>query len=253
VLVAAVLPATALAAPTASQLRDAESRVLARINDERAERDLRPIRMDSRIQRVAQARSQDMVDRHYFAHVDPDGKAPWDHLNAAGIAWYGAGEIIALNHVSPISSAATHAVQQWMGSPGHHAQVVSTTFNYAGVGVAVDEAGASYWTVVFIQGPDRSTPYASLTSASSALGSGAARVRWHGSDRLLVTLTAGLDSYDIQRRRVGGTWTTIRSRVRSTALTTRGTKGARYQFRVRARDEVGNVGAWSQVRTVTIR
>jgi uncharacterized protein YkwD len=254
VLLATLLAATpATATSSWSELRAAETRVLERINAERARRDLRAIRMDARIRAVAQARSEDMVARSYFDHLDPDGKRPWDHLDAAGIAWYGAGEIIALNHVSPISSAASHAVEQWMDSSGHKAQIVSTTFNYAGVGVAVTEGGTSYWTVVFIQGPDRSRPLADVESLGSATGSGRARLAWSGHDRRLVTLTSGIASYDVERRREGGSWALVRSRVSITAASITGTRGVRYQFRVRARDRAGNVGEWSSVRSVTIR
>jgi hypothetical protein len=139
-----------------------------------------------------------------------------------------------------------------MHSQGHHDLIVSTTFNYAGVGVAMD-GGTSYWTVVFIQGPDRTAPSASITSVSSARGSRAARVRWDGADRRLATLTSGLATFDLQRRRAAGSWVTVRSRVGGTSATVHGSRGVRYQFRVRARDAAGNVGAWSSARSVTIR
>jgi uncharacterized protein YkwD len=250
---AALLPSAALAAaPTSAQLRDAEALVMTRINEERATQGLLPLRTDRRIQAVAQARSADMVARQYFAHVDPDGKAPWDHLNAAGITWWGAGEIIAKNGVSPIRDAARGAVTQWMHSQGHHDLIMDSTFNYAGAGVAMD-GGTSYWTVVFIKGPDRTAPSASMASVSSARGSHAAKVRWTGVDRKLATMTSGLESYDVQRRRHGGSWVIVRARVRGTSATIRGSKGVRYQFRVRARDAAGNVGAWSSARSVTVR
>ncbi|MBX3031386.1 MAG: hypothetical protein KF809_14660 [Chloroflexi bacterium] len=253
-LVGVGLPAATLAAgPTSAELRAAESIVLKRINAQRKDRGLRAIRMDGRIQAVAQARSQDMVDRAYFSHTDPDGKLPWDHLKAAGIAYYAAGEIIAANGTNPIDAAAVRAVQQWMGSSGHKAQIVSTSFNYAGVGVAVAESGASYWTVVFIEGADRTKPKATLTKATSAVGSRTAKLRWSGTDPKLVKRTAGVASYDVQRRTGDGAWTTIRSRTTATSATTAGTKGVRYEFRVRARDKAGNIGAWSPVRGVTIR
>jgi uncharacterized protein YkwD len=243
-----LLPTGTLAAgPTEEELHAAESLVLTRINEERADVDLAPIRLDGRIRAVARARSADMVARHYFDHVDPDGLLPW-----ADISWSWAGEIIALNGRSPASDSARGAVDQWMASPGHHDQIVSTRFNYAGVGVAMD-GGTSYWTVVFIQGPDRTDPTARITSVSSARGSRAARVRWSGSDPRLVTLTAGVASFDVQRRRRGGSWSIVRSRVTRTSASIRGTRGVRYQFRVRARDRAGNVGDWSTVRSVTIR
>lgn len=249
----ALLPGTVVAAiPTTDALHEAERLVLTRINEERAKRDLRPIRMDARIQAVARARSADMVARRYYAHVDPDGLEPWDHLAAADIGWSRAGEIIALNGRTPITEAARGAVQQWMASPGHHDQIVSTSFNYAGVGAAVD-GSISYWTVVFIQGPDRTAPRANITSLSSRSGSRRARVRWEGAEPRLVTNTAGLRSFDVQRRRIGGTWRTVLSRVTATRASFGGRKGVRYQFRVRARDRAGNVGRWSEARSVTIR
>jgi uncharacterized protein YkwD len=253
VAVAGLVPNVVLAAgPTASQLRDAEVLVLARINEERAGQHQRAIRMDGRIRAVAQARSADMVARDYFDHTDPDGLLPWDHLNAAGITWWGAGEIIAGNGVSPIRDAARGAVVQWMHSPGHHDRIMDTSYNYAGVGVAMS-GGMSIWTVVFIKGPDRTAPSASIARVSSARGSRAARVSWQGADRRLATMTSGLASFDIQRRRQGGSWVVVRSRVRGTAATIGGLKGVRYQFRVRARDAAGNVSAWSSAKGVTIR
>ncbi len=95
--------------------------------------------MDSRVSAVAQARSEDMADRDYFAHQDPDGKWPWDHLSDAGITWHSAGEIIAWNMQSPVESSAAGAVAQWMASTmGHREEILGTVHNYAGVGVAID-------------------------------------------------------------------------------------------------------------------
>jgi uncharacterized protein YkwD len=250
-----LLPSATLAqdGPTSAELRSAETLVMRLINQERSAVGLRAIRTDGRIRTVAQARSRDMVDRGYFDHVDPDGKLPWDHLDDAHITWYGAGEIIAWNTVSPIDAAAAKAVSQWMHSTsGHREQILSTEHNYAGVGVATDGA-RSIWTVVFIQGPDRTDPIAALTRASSAQGSAAISLAWSGSDPLLVTRTAGIASFDLARRKPGGTWTTIKSATTRTSLTLTASAGARYQFRVRARDKAGNVGDWSATRDVTVR
>jgi uncharacterized protein YkwD len=242
----AVSPA---ASGATSGQRSAEAEVLRLINVRRAQQHLAPIRMDLRVRSVAEARSADMVARHYFAHQDPDGKLPWDHLTAARIVWYGAGEIIAMNTAQPLSASAARAVEQWMDSPPHREQVLSATFNYAGVGVALDGA-ASYWTVVFIEGPDRTAAVASVSGVSRAPYHHV-RVTWRGSDPRLVTHTAGLATFDLARRVAGGSWTTLRWRTTRTALTLDGRAGVRYQFRVRARDRNGNVGAWSAPRAIT--
>jgi uncharacterized protein YkwD len=245
--------ATAADGPNGTSLAAAQSLALKVINEERDAEGLRPIRMDGRVRDVAQARSEDMAERDYFSHQDPDGKWPWDHLNTAGIGWYSAGEIIAWNMQSPVETSAAGAVAQWMASTmGHREQVLGTVHNYAGVGVAIDGA-RTIWTVIFIQGPDRTRPSASLTKASSAKGSKSISLAWSGTDPRLVTLTAGVRSYDVARRKRGGSWSTIRTGTTRTSLTGRYTVGARYEFRVRARDAAGNVGDWSSVKAVTVR
>ncbi len=247
------MPTRAADGPTTAQLRAAETLVLQLINHERDAFGLRHIRMDGRIRSVAQARSLDMAERDYFDHLDPDGKWPWDHLNDAGIGYSEAGEIIAWNMTSPIDDAAATAVSQWMHSTmGHREQVLSGDHNYAGVGVAIDGA-RSIWTVIFIQGPDRTPPRASLTKASSPTGSRTISLAWSGSDPLLVARTAGLASYDLARRKPGGAWSVIRSATMRRSLTLTAAKGTRFEFRVRARDAAGNVGAWSTARLVTVR
>ena len=238
--------------PTTTELRAAETTVLHLINVERHKIGLRAIRDDTRLRAVAEARSQDMVARGYFDHQDPDGKWPWDHLNDAHIGWYVAGEIIAWNMSSPVSASAETVIGQWMNSAGHKAQILSTQHNYAGVGVAVD-GGRTYWTVDFIQGPDRTDPNATLNTASSPTGSRSIHLAWSGSDPVLATLTSGLGSYDVARRKPSGAWSTIRSGKTGTSLTMAASKGTRYQFRVRARDAAGNVGRWSDTRSVTVR
>src|SRR5262249_57397264 len=129
-----------------------------------------------------------------------DGQNVFDILTAEGITWYNAGEIIAWNNYSADLTAAI-ANSQWMGSPGHHAIIVSTDFNYVGVGLAVDPAtGKKLWTAVFIKGPDRT---AAVASSSKALGAWTttstrtAKVSWSGYDPKLQVLTAGLKSYSI--------------------------------------------------------
>ena len=249
------LPAVTRAAdgPTTSELRAAETKVLRLINVERDKVGLRAIRNDTRIRAVAEARSQDMVDRDYFDHQDPDGKWPWDHLNDAHIGWYVAGEIIAWNMSSPVSASAETAIGQWMHSSGHKAQILEHPAQLRRC-----RGGCGRWPHV----SGRSTSSRDPTGRTRTRRCGRRRVPtgsrsihldWSGSDPRLATLTAGLRSYDVARRRPGGTWSIIRSGKTGTSLTMRATKGARYQFRVRARDAAGNVGDWSDTRSVTAR
>ena len=65
-------------------------------------------------------------------------------------------------------------------------------------------------------------------------------VEWSGSDE-----GAGVASYDVQVRIAGGEWQAWLNQVSGTWAVYNGTDGHSYAFRVRARDEAGNVSAYS--------
>jgi len=60
-------------------------------------------------------------------------------------------------------------------------------------------------------------------------------------------LTAGLRDYQVQRRVVGGTWRSLGYRT-GTSVTETLPRSRTYEYRIRARDRVGNRGAWVLVK-----
>jgi len=231
-----------------------EAHLISFLNADRAALGLVPVRVDARLMAMARARSTDMIVNDYFSHTQPDGRNVFDILNASGITWYGAGEIIAWNNY-PMDVSASTANHQWLGSPDHLAIVISNNYNYVGVGLAVDPlTGKKMWTAIYMKGPDRTGAQARLATPSLGTGTQTTRrvtLRWTGSDVRLQVLTAGLRSFVLQRKVDSGVWRTIlgttnRSLILSVA------KGHRTQFRVAARDRAGNRGAWSTV-TVNLR
>lgn len=102
-----------------------------------------PLRMDTALRCAARLHSQDMIDRDYFDHVNPDGEAPWDRMDDAGYNWRSAGENIAAGQRSPES-----VVAGWLDSDGHCANIMSGGFTEIGVGVALN-GNSPYWTQVF--------------------------------------------------------------------------------------------------------
>src|SRR5919107_3033349 len=148
-VLAGFVPVTHAAGLTLSQ---AESYEVQLLNKQRAALGLVPVRVDSRLTAIARARSYDMAKKDYFGHRQPDGKWAWDLMTAAGITWYGAGEILAWNHGSAdLGPSAENAAQQWRNSPGHYAVIKDANFNYVGVGVALDGEKA-IWTAIFMKG-----------------------------------------------------------------------------------------------------
>jgi uncharacterized protein YkwD len=44
------------------------------------------------------------------------------------------------------------AVEGWMSSPGHRANILSEEYSESGIGIAIDGRGAVYFTQVFTRG-----------------------------------------------------------------------------------------------------
>jgi uncharacterized protein YkwD len=238
---------TTTTAPTAAEISSSEQAELNLLNKDRTAAGLVPVRADPRLMAIARARSTDMATKGYFSHTQPDGRNVFDILSADHVTWYNAGEIIAWNNYSMDLTAAI-ANSQWMNSPGHHAIIVSTDFNYVGVGLALDPAtGKKLWTAVFIKGPDRT---AAVAASSHSLGTWTtlktrtAKVNWSGYDPRLQVLTAGLRSFTVQIRTDGGAWRTVASSTTGASWSFRAWKGHRYDVRVSPLDRAGNRGSW---------
>ncbi|CAM5285500.1 CAP domain-containing protein [Streptomyces abikoensis] len=118
--------------------------VIALTNAERAAAGLRPLAADHRLAAAAQAHSDDMVARDFYAHTSPEGGEPWDRARAAGAPHPGIGENIACGQRS-----AAEVVRDWMNSPGHRANILKPDFAHIGVGYATGSRAGTYWTQLF--------------------------------------------------------------------------------------------------------
>jgi uncharacterized protein YkwD len=263
VLAAALLVGATGARPGPTAAADltigaAETLMAQTLNADRRAAGLIPVRVDGRLTAIARARSADMAAKNYFSHTQPDGRSVFDILTARAIKWYSAGEIIAWNTWPTLADSVTAANNGWLGSPTHNSIIMATSYNYMGIGLAVDGSGKKYWTAVFIKGPDRTggwvaiTPpaQAALQTAAVSIASVTSRIAslsWRGGDIRLVVLTAGFRNYQLQRRIDGGSWRWWTTWTRNTSGAFRAYSGHTYEVRVRACDRAGNCGAWSRV------
>ncbi len=249
----APVASASVAMPSEASVSAAETSALTRINDQRASRGLVRLRLDSRLAALARERAVYMAENDLLSHTHAGGQAVWDLMSAQGIAWYGAGEIIALNSTSALTSSAATAVKSWLGSAPHKAIMLSTQYNYIGMGVAVSPTtGRRYWAGVFMKGPDRTGAWVKITSVAKSVASAKTAkvvIRWTGADTRLQVLTSGLARYETQRRVDGGAWSA--TTVTGTRSTTKWwARHHVYQFRIRAVDKAGNPGSW---KVVTVR
>jgi uncharacterized protein YkwD len=116
--------------------------ILCLLNEERARHDLPPLKQNAILEGASQRHSEDMVRRHFFAHETPDGVSPGERMDAAGYSvcecyvgenlYWGAGP----------NAPPAEALEGWMGSPGHRANILSREFTEVGIGVVYD---APFW------------------------------------------------------------------------------------------------------------
>lgn len=118
--------------------------VLADTNAQRAAYGLPPLSFTPALDAVAAGRSEDMVKRNYFSHVDPDGHDPFWHMQQGGVSFMAAGENIAEGQPTPDA-----VVQAWMNSPGHRANILNPNYHHIGIGIAQAANGMLVWTQDF--------------------------------------------------------------------------------------------------------
>jgi uncharacterized protein YkwD len=151
VATATPVPPPAVSAPPpapAAGLASLEQQLFDGQNAERARAGLAPLRLDSALQGVARRRANDMATRGYFSHTSPTGETAFSLIDAAGIYAPYAAENIAFNNYAN-SQSATSALQAFMASSSHRANILNGRYTRVGVAVALAANGYKYYAVVF--------------------------------------------------------------------------------------------------------
>ncbi len=141
-----IYPGQKINIPEAAPLQSFETEVIRLINIERTNRGISALTTNWQLSRVARYKSQDMIDKNYFAHQSPTYGSPFDMMEAFGLRFSAAGENIAYGQRS-----AREVVNAWMNSPGHRANILSRAFTQTGVGAAKKANGTLYWTQMFMK------------------------------------------------------------------------------------------------------
>ncbi|GAA5023230.1 CAP domain-containing protein [Actinopolymorpha pittospori] len=128
--------------PPSSQETAYENAVVSLTNAARSDAGCGPLRSDERLRTAARGHSADMAARDYFDHNSPDGRTPWDRIEAAGYD-APAAENIAGGQPTPQA-----VVDAWMNSEGHRANILNCKIKAIGVGVHLGEGGPG-WTQDF--------------------------------------------------------------------------------------------------------
>jgi uncharacterized protein YkwD len=165
------------ALPAQGARRDAESKLVQKpqprlsperiekaihglINRERAAKGLKPLAWDAKLAAIARGHSADMAKRAYFSHASPEGanfdaryrKARYGCMVPVGDVIHGGAENIARDDLyakittvgerkyydwQSEDALARRAVDGWMKSPGHRANILTAHWMHEGLGVVV--------------------------------------------------------------------------------------------------------------------
>lgn len=149
-------------------ISELEQEVNRLINLERTNQGLRPLIWDDKIGLIAREHSQDMANRNFFAHENPEGEDPTARSNRHGYSCmkdygsyytYGLAENIAETPVysnvegcgstTSLDSLAECIVDGWMQSPGHRENILTKTYTKTGIGISYSSDDKAYSTQDF--------------------------------------------------------------------------------------------------------
>lgn len=106
-----------------------------------------PLKWNDKLAAVALAHSRDMLQHHYFDHVDREGRNPFVRINAAGIHWRALAENIAVNRT--VSGAEASFMEEPRSQDNHRGNILDPEYTDVGIGVAQAPNGNLYVTQDF--------------------------------------------------------------------------------------------------------
>jgi uncharacterized protein YkwD len=124
---------------SSSGLTAEEQKAFSLMNADRAASGLPALKINTKLVSLARTYAQDMMNRNYFSHYNPEGQSPFDRMSQAGIRYQYAGENLAIN------TGVEAAEKAFMNSPGHRANILSP--NYSEIGIGVRRSGSSVYVV----------------------------------------------------------------------------------------------------------
>jgi uncharacterized protein YkwD len=108
-----------------------ERRVFELTNLERTSRGLSALTWDDNLAAAARAHSDDLAENNMTGHTGSDGSSPEERARRQGVSVTYSGENVTYRCWTP-----EEAVESWMNSPGHRANILNSGHTHLGVGFA---------------------------------------------------------------------------------------------------------------------
>ena|ERR1700674_57155 len=137
------------ASPSIDEATAIERRAFKKTNQFRIAQGMAALDWDADLCRMAREHSESMARQGYFSHETLEGLQLKDRARATGIPRFRViGENIAYN--KGYEDPGGFAVERWMISPGHRANILYIGFQASAIGSYVSTDGSIYLTQVFI-------------------------------------------------------------------------------------------------------
>ncbi len=130
-----------------------EQKVFELVNEEREKAGLGAVQWCDGIAACARAHSNDMCDRNYFSHTNPEGEGPSDRGRAGHAGSYTFDPIVPspyqylAENIAMGQSSAEQAMHDWMNSSGHRNNILTGSHTHVGIGRC--EGCGRHWTQIF--------------------------------------------------------------------------------------------------------
>lgn len=134
--------------PSIDDATAVERRAFEVSNKERVKSGLAPLAWDSELCVLARTHSRNMSVLNFFSHQTPEGMRLRDRARAANLRYQVIAENIAYNQ--GFDDPGAFAVERWMISPGHRANLLSPEFQSSAIGSFVAPDGKVFFTQLFI-------------------------------------------------------------------------------------------------------
>lgn len=124
---------------TVNSYKSWENKIASLVNEIRGKNSLKPVEIDPYLTQIAIIKAKDMVKRNYFEHYSPFYGNPWDLATLFDYEYSSFGENIARNYSTPEA-----AVNAWMNSPKHRANILKENYSFMGIGIEKTISGKYY-------------------------------------------------------------------------------------------------------------
>lgn len=131
---------------TANTVSELQKQITDMTNAYRAQYGLSPYAWNYTLAKVSQAHAEDMAENSYFSHKSLNGDTLGTRIENSGLNYASCGENIDCGYYT-----AEGALNGWINSSGHRANLLATKFTHIGVGTAYNPGDEMGYGTRFVQ------------------------------------------------------------------------------------------------------